>query len=271
MVSTATDPLASIALLEWFRDDLGLVVALFAGHAIADFVLQTRAMVDAKAGSATARTRALAAHGALVALAHAAWLFPFGWTALLLAVPIAIAHASIDAFKPSIERAIGPMRAFFFDQFLHLVTLAVVFFLATSDTASFLEVPTLRQIWPHEGYYYIYIGVIASAFAFVVHGAGAIVQFTLARLSPPPPAGEPDDAADDAHRGAVIGILERLMVLGLVLVNQWAAIGLIITAKSVARFKRIEEDQAFGEIYLIGTLTSVLLAVAAGLAVRLAV
>lgn len=59
-----------------------------------------------------------------------------------------------------------------------------------------------------------------------------------------------------------------MVVLTLVLVNQWSAIGFVLTAKSVARFRKLEHDQTFAERYLVGTLTSVIVAGASGLLLR---
>ena len=40
--------------------------------------------------------------------------------------------------------------------------------------------------------------------------------------------------------------------------GQFAAIGLVFTAKSIARFDRISKDQGFAEYYLIGSLFSII-------------
>ena len=56
----------------------------------------------------------------------------------------------------------------------------------------------------------------------------------------------------------MIGNLERLLSAIFLGTGQAAAIALIYTAKSIARFKKIEEKQGFAEYYLIGTLYSIL-------------
>jgi|ERR1700730_6416946 len=61
------------------------------------------------------------------------------------------------------------------------------------------------------------------------------------------------------NRGRVIGLLERLTLFTLVAGGQFAAIGFIIAAKAMARFKRMEE-QDFGEYFLVGTLASLVVA-----------
>lgn len=50
-------------------------------------------------------------------------------------------------------------------------------------------------------------------------------------------------------------MLERTITAILLLCNQFAAVGLVITAKSIARFKQMENKE-FAERYLIGTLLS---------------
>ncbi|PYP22195.1 MAG: hypothetical protein DMD53_04355 [Gemmatimonadetes bacterium] len=74
--------------------------------------------------------------------------------------------------------------------------------------------------------------------------------------------------AVDIARGRTIGALERALALTLVLLSQYAAVGWIIAAKSLARFKALE-DREFAEYFLIGTLASLLLALLAGIGTRL--
>ncbi len=61
--------------------------------------------------------------------------------------------------------------------------------------------------------------------------------------------------------GAIIGNMERLLSAIFLSVGQWAAIGVVFTAKSIARFKQIEKNKQFAEYYLIGTLYSILFVV----------
>jgi len=73
--------------------------------------------------------------------------------------------------------------------------------------------------------------------------------------------------AMDVARGRAIGALERALALTLVLLGEYGAVGWIIAAKSLARFKALEERE-FAEYFLIGTLASFLLAVLAGVGLR---
>jgi hypothetical protein len=45
------------------------------------------------------------------------------------------------------------------------------------------------------------------------------------------------------------------------ILKQYAAIGLIFTAKSITRYDKIAKDPAFAEYYLVGTLFSLLISI----------
>jgi hypothetical protein len=59
-----------------------------------------------------------------------------------------------------------------------------------------------------------------------------------------------------ARIGATIGVLERLLIVTFVLTGSTAAIGFVVAAKTLARFKQLD-DRDFAEYYLLGTLASV--------------
>jgi len=56
--------------------------------------------------------------------------------------------------------------------------------------------------------------------------------------------------------GTMIGSLERLLMSLMIAMQQFAAIGLVLTAKSIARYDKISKKPAFAEYFLIGTLYS---------------
>jgi len=74
-----------------------------------------------------------------------------------------------------------------------------------------------------------------------------------------PVAPTPAAPAPPGRVGEAIGILERLLIVTLVLAGAEAAIGLVIAAKTLARFKQLD-DRDFAEYYLLGTLASVAVA-----------
>jgi len=61
--------------------------------------------------------------------------------------------------------------------------------------------------------------------------------------------------------GSIVGSLERLLMGVLISIDQFSAAGLIMTAKSIARYDLISKNPQFAEYYLIGTLYSILMTV----------
>jgi hypothetical protein len=98
----------------------------------------------------------------------------------------------------------------------------------------------------------------------------------LVASQPEPPgvaaAGTSSDAgavAWTARVGSTIGILERLLVCVFILTGSDVAVGFVVAAKTLARFKQLD-DREFAEYYLLGTLASVAVAIATALVARAA-
>ncbi|WP_319477354.1 hypothetical protein [Marispirochaeta aestuarii] len=67
---------------------------------------------------------------------------------------------------------------------------------------------------------------------------------------------DPAPADPEPARGRVIGYLERAIILVLMLSGNIAAIGFVLAAKGITRFRQLD-DRDFAEYVLIGTLLSV--------------
>jgi hypothetical protein len=89
----------------------------------------------------------------------------------------------------------------------------------------------------------------------------AVAATAPATQRPAVPTGAP------ARIGATIGALERLLIVVFVLVGAEAAVGFVIAAKTIARFKQLD-DRGFAEYYLLGTLASVAVAILSALVAK---
>jgi hypothetical protein len=204
----------------------------------------------------------LLGHAAVVAAVQAALLAPL-WTIAWIALPVALGHLLIDGAKGRLAGGKpGSLAGFALDQAAHLGLLiaACLWIVARPGFPRSLGA-TPEALSGMGG-----IALVVAAYAFNVHGGGAIVSGLLARFNLEEIAGEAEGSTTPSM-GRTIGILERILLLTLVIFAQWGAIGLVLAAKSVARFKDLDK-RTFSEYYLIGTLTSVLVAVASGLLVR---
>ena len=61
---------------------------------------------------------------------------------------------------------------------------------------------------------------------------------------------------ENYNAGRFIGTIERFIMLVFISLGQYAAIGLVLTAKSIARYDKIAKVPEFAEYYLLGTLLS---------------
>lgn len=74
----------------------------------------------------------------------------------------------------------------------------------------------------------------------------------------------------DLSRGKLIGYIERLLVLLLTFYSAYPAIGFIVAAKSIARFKQMD-DRDWAEYFLLGTLTSMFLGITLGILLKVVI
>lgn len=117
------------------------------------------------------------------------------------------------------------------------------------------------------------IAITASVFIFAGQGGTHVVRGILDRVGTLPRtrdtrrvgAGPVD--TEEYNRGRVIGNLERYVLLLTVVLDTYAALGFLIAAKGFIRIEELK-DRAFAEYFLIGTLSSVGLAVLLGLLLR---
>jgi hypothetical protein len=112
------------------------------------------------------------------------------------------------------------------------------------------------------------VALLATGYLYVA-GRGVVLIRSVLELPSLQMRRDEDRTAGaiEVARGRAVGSLERALTLTLVLLGEYAAVGWIIAAKSLARFKQLE-DREFAEYFLVGTLASFLLALLAGLGIR---
>jgi hypothetical protein len=75
---------------------------------------------------------------------------------------------------------------------------------------------------------------------------------------------------EELNRGRLIGNLERIVLTMVVAAGSYAALAFLVAAKGLVRSEEFEKSRDFTEYFLIGSLSSVLVALCAGLALRYA-
>ena len=105
--------------------------------------------------------------------------------------------------------------------------------------------------------------IVATAVVFLTSPAGIFIGKMTKQWRD-----KIEDAESLANAGKWIGMVERIIVLILVLQNQYSAIGLLVTAKGIIRFNEKDRPEAKTEYLVIGTLLSIGLAIVVGLCAK---
>ena len=277
-----------------------ILLLMVLAHLIGDYLLQWRRLAEDKEQGDTV---ALLLHVLLYALAMNIVFRCVPWNrALYTWAILSVSHGIIDFVRVRADKKWSSPRAklvsFCVDQLLHLglIVLCWRLFLQGQRTEFFVWMSV--QPWFRPGLRY------ALLLSVIWQPTAILVRKVLALLPPPkeaeaapaapetapeeakaapkaseaapeeapvgagpeeaPAAAEAAPEERDFRSGELIGKLERVIVAALVLAGAASTIGFVLTAKSVARFKQMD-DRNFAERYLVGTLLSVCVALGAAL------
>jgi hypothetical protein len=240
-------------------------LALYLAHLLTDFVFQSdRLVTRKKRGLAWA----YAEHGGIHFLA-AVFLSELAVPGLAKSpsfygfiVGLMLVHLGIDWGKLRLVRS-GMIEdgaaSFLGDQILHGFTVCIAAWLIARPPIlslvakirwfqSEIERPLLLLV--------VYVGVI--------FGGGYVVRFLTKPLLTSDLQIQGETTNEMQNAGMYIGWLERFMVLTALVLQSPATVGLILTAKSIARYPELKSVR-FAEYFLIGTLLSLSLGIVGGI------
>lgn len=237
---------------------LPLLLLLFLAHILGDFVFQKLEWIDERYEKHCS-SKLLYFHSAIhgfLALTILLMLLTPSWELLGFAAIIGATHFSIDLAKSYTSP--GRLCWFVIDQLLHLTVIGLVWLRVSNQweildhtTEFVLDEKTLLilaaylvVIWPFS----VVIGLVCNLWANEIEDSGSL-----------------------ANAGKRIGQLERFLILTFILVEQFAAIGFLLAAKSVLRYGDSSEKnhRKINEYILVGTMTSFSITIAFGLIVKL--
>jgi hypothetical protein len=233
---------------------MALLLQLFLAHLIGDFFLQSNKDVQNKE-SKQWRSSYLYIH----ALVHFVLLLIFTGLPRILntfsintllyywkpAVLIAILHLLIDGSKLQFQKPHTKRNWFFIDQALHLIVLFIVGSYMQNLQYSFSLLAQIQILAPF------------TAILFLLKPTSLIIKIAISKWSPDTNTlNLTGNSLENA--GEIIGMLERLLIVGFVFLGKWEGVGFLLAAKSVFRFGDLKEarDMKLTEYVLIGTLLS---------------
>ncbi len=240
-------------------------LGLYLSHLLTDFVLQSDRMIaDKKRRSLLA----YAEHGAIHFFSAALFLgfaipgLALRWSFYAFILALVLVHLTIDRLKLRLVRSetlTDGATTFLADQALHALT---VFF-----TAWLLIRPPFWALL--EKFHWAQSAiekplVVSVVYVGVIFGGGYVVRFLTKPLTKQDMSILGETANEMQNAGMYIGWLERFVVLTALVLQSPATVGLILTAKSIARYPEMKSVR-FAEYFLIGTLLSMSLGILGGL------
>ena len=228
---------------------ISFIIGQILAHTLADFWFQTESMCMGKLRKAFS-SGALLGHIGIVFLLS--WLLSFSWKFGFYALIIAVSHYLIDGIKALINRRWNGITPYTFiiDQLMHLLIVIGI---------------SVWYIESNPGSYWLegrgYLLMIALGYVLCTKPANVLLKVILDGFHI---CTQPTDQ-ELLNAGKLIGIFERLMVITFVLLSQYSAIGFLIAAKSIIRYKDSEKPKT--EYVLIGTLYSFGFAILTGVMV----
>ncbi len=234
------------------------LIMLLLCHFIGDYYLQTDRMAQSKENS----IRNTLLHSIFYAVPFFFFLFGLVFLDSLnlstvgIILFVVVSHAVIDLIKCLFEqktdqkasKAESKRIIYLTDQFLHLtVIIAGVFFISESGGAVRLS-PEVYMFFKCVLFAVIIAKPVNISFKKIFEKYQPVLKTNE----------NEDDTGSITGAGATIGILERFLMGILIGIGQYAALGLVVAAKSIARYDQISKNKTFAEYFLIGTLYSVL-------------
>lgn len=241
--------------------EIHLLILLLLVHVLADFYLQPLDWVQDR-DRLHARSPKLRQHVALHMAGSLAvillWQHSYGWSsqslqAMVLTAAIGCSHFLIDVVKSYFA---GSSRAFLLDQIAH-TTVLLLLWSAYCDQWQWLSHP----LWLDTKLWFSIL-----IYLLVLQPTSFLIGLLLDKVCPRTVAGSGGLQA----AGHLIGMLERVIIVSLVLVDELAAVGFLLAAKSIFRFGDLQNRQQLQltEYVLLGTLLSCGLSLLAGLLLR---
>jgi|LSQX01.1.fsa_nt_gb hypothetical protein len=220
-------------------------------HILGDYYFQGSRLAEGK----TARFGALIIHSFIylaVALIFCIFVgipsLPMQW--IMAGLMLALSHFIIDSVKFAFFRKSKRMREIYIiDQLLHIFALIVIGMVFGEDIHTSGDTILYQEIFGTP-----LLKLLSWVLAMLI--IWKPVNITIKNLTSPYRPKETELSLGSS--GAFIGGLERSLILLFLSLEQYSAIGLVLTAKSIARYSKIQEDKTFAEYYLLGTLLSVL-------------
>ncbi len=229
-------------------------IKLLLAHIIGDFFLQSDDFCKRKLEKGV-KDPELYVHSFIIFILS--YIAMLNWNAWCIAIIVGASHLIIDTIKCLIKK--DNLYSFVADQLSHCLVIFAIAFVCSTKWIPYITL--------HESLFVNQIIVITIAFLLCAKPANILTKYILRLYNINNPFD--NNFSSKLHSGALIGTLERWLIIVFVLLGHFEAIGFLLAAKSLIRFKDSETLKT--EYVLLGTLISVTIAVACSLLTKVSI
>ncbi|NBA87600.1 DUF3307 domain-containing protein [Emticicia sp. CRIBPO] len=231
--------------------EIAILIKLLLAHALSDYFLQPSSWVEDKR---IHKIRSVKFYFHIAVTFVCVLVFTFNiWAAIF----IALTHYLIDLSKIYLSK--NKFRFFIIDQLLHLVMILITWLFIINGFKTIQGI--IQQKEANINFWAIIMG-----YAVITFPLGVIIDIFIHRWRMEIDNMTQDKVVSLSEAGKWIGIMERILILTFILAGQFSAIGFLIAAKAILRFKDSDLKQA--EYVLIGTLMSFTSTILIGIGIK---
>ncbi|HHV12736.1 MAG TPA: DUF3307 domain-containing protein [Clostridiales bacterium] len=237
-----------------------IMIVLVMSHTIGDFYLQTNKIAKKKEKS----FKWLCLHGLLYWLSFFLVSLPvLSLEIFLCGLVMGVVHLIIDSIKFIVmnyskrkKKLTSNYRRnmYLLDQVAHVAGLIAGGYFFASGNYGVELISLCRDFINVTGIPALKAVCIVLAILLIHKPANITISHLLVGYKPKKELS--DLQVQDYKAGRFIGSVERMIMLILLVLGQYSAIGLVLTAKSIARYDEIAKNKITAEYYLLGTLMS---------------
>ncbi len=235
------------------------ILLLFA-HVLGDFYFQSKKLAIQKEKS----IRKSLIHSLIYAITCFIVIIPvYNIWFVIAAIIMSTTHLVIDLAKYIVinhlckdDNAKNKRAIYIIDQSLHLLFIFMASILVSMNCNSIETMPSINYTFKIIGLNKMQAISLLLLVLLIWKPTNITIKKVLLLYKP-----KDNENKSNKNAGAFIGLLERVVILLLLSINQYSAIGLVLTAKSIARYDKISKDKEFAEYYLLGTLLSTVIVI----------
>jgi hypothetical protein len=191
---------------------------------------------------------------------------------LLLAVGLlTFFHGLTDGFKGEVNKRflhkLPSIYLFIIDQIIHLLTIVVIWIVITNQTDLFYS--ELAILLDNQKFWLYLLGYIWISIPVAVIIGKLTERWSIELILQTSEMTKTKKSGLE-NAGKWIGSIERILIITFIFIQQFAAIGFMLAAKSIFRFGDLKDskDHQKTEYIIIGTFLSFMISILTGIALN---